>query len=103
MTHSQPVKRVHEIMAWVQSGEYDRIVSGEYVRRGQEPGLRPEADAATEFYSERFRQLFRDAGESVSKVGEQLADATGKATDAVGEASERLSEWLRRGRGGESA
>jgi hypothetical protein len=89
LTHSRPVTRVHEVMTWVQSGEYDRIVSGEYVRRGQEPGARQEADAAQEFYAERFRQLFREAGESVTKVGEQLSDAT-----------ERFSEWLRRGRGG---
>ena len=35
-THSLPVKRVHELLAWVREGEYDRIVSGEYVRRGHE-------------------------------------------------------------------
>ena len=56
LTHARPVKRVHEIMTWVQAGEYDRIVSGEYVRRGQEPGVRAEADAATEHYADRFRE-----------------------------------------------
>ena len=30
-THAFPVKRVSELMKWVRSGEYDRIVDGEYV------------------------------------------------------------------------
>ena len=35
VTHPMPVKRTHELMAWVRSGEYDRIVgAGEYPRRG---------------------------------------------------------------------
>jgi len=100
LTHSRPVKRVHELMQWVHSGGYDRIAGGEYVRRGQEPGVRQEADAASEHYAERFRILFREAGESVSKVGEQVADATGKASGTVADASERFSDWLRGPRGG---
>ena len=33
--HPLPVKRTHELMAWVRSGEFDRIVgSAEYLRRG---------------------------------------------------------------------
>ena len=99
LTHSRPVKRVHEIMKWVQSGEYDRIVGGDYVRRGAEPGLREEADAAQEHYSERFRAIFGEAGEGVAKAGEQLADATGKASGVAADAADRFSEWLRGGRG----
>jgi Zn-dependent protease with chaperone function len=86
-THPFAVKRVHELLKWVQSGEYDRIVAGEYVRRGQEPGAREEADAATQHYTERFKGFFDDAGEAVAKVGEQLTDATNKLTD-----------WLKRER-----
>jgi Zn-dependent protease with chaperone function len=86
-THPYAVKRVHELLKWVQSGEYDRIVGGEYVRRGQEPGAREEADAATQHYTERFKSFFEDAGEAVAKVGEQLTDATNKLTD-----------WLKRER-----
>ena len=40
VTHTLPVKRAHELMAWVRSGEFDRIVgAGEYPRRG-EPSTR---------------------------------------------------------------
>jgi hypothetical protein len=68
-------------MRWVQSGEYDRIMGGAYVRRGQERGARDEATDAFAFYSERFRGFFRDASDTVSKVGDQLGDATGKLAD----------------------
>ena len=80
-THPFAVKRVHELLKWVQSGEYDRIVGGEYIRRGHEPGASDEAAAAQEHYTERFKSFFEDAGEAVAKVGEQVADATNKVTD----------------------
>lgn len=86
-THPYAVKRVHELMKWVQSGEYDRIVAGDYVKRGFEAGAREEADAATQHYTERFRGFFDDASEGVAKVGEQLTGATNKVTD-----------WLKRER-----
>ena len=73
-THSLPVKRVHELLAWVRDGAYDRIVSGEYVRRGQERPAREEAADAASHYSERFKELFSQAGEHVSGAGQQLSD-----------------------------
>jgi Zn-dependent protease with chaperone function len=85
LTHPHAVKRVHELMSWVQSGEYDRIMGGDYIRRGQEPGPRDEADAATQHYSERFKSFFTEAGEAVGKVGDQLGEVTTK-----------LSDWLKR-------
>ena len=30
LTHPFPVRRVHELMKWVRSGDYDRIMGGEY-------------------------------------------------------------------------
>jgi Zn-dependent protease with chaperone function len=80
VTHPMPVRRAREVMAWVRSGEYDRIVGGEYVRRGDEADLRAEAGDAAAHYAERFRQAFRDAG------------------DAVGSATEQLADWLRKDR-----
>ena len=92
LTHPHPVKRVHELMGWVQSGEYDRIMSGEYVRRGREPDWREETDAATEHYTERFKAFMDEAAQSVSKLGGQMGDASTKAGDAAA----KLQEWLRR-------
>jgi Zn-dependent protease with chaperone function len=87
-THGNAVRRVSEIMRWVQSGEYDRIQRGEYRRRGDRTDPRAEAGEAFEFYSERFRSLFRELGDSVTSMGEQMGDL-----------SSQVADWLR-GRGG---
>ncbi len=74
VTHPLPVKRTHELMAWVHSGEFDRIVgSGEYVRRDDPVDARAEGGEAASFYAERVREAFREAGESIGSVGQQLA------------------------------
>ncbi|HTA34201.1 MAG TPA: M48 family metallopeptidase [Solirubrobacteraceae bacterium] len=73
VTHPMPVRRAHELMAWVQSGEFDRIVDGEYPRRGDPVDARADSSEAVSFYAERIRDGFRDAGESISSVGKELA------------------------------
>ncbi|HSZ06532.1 MAG TPA: M48 family metallopeptidase [Solirubrobacteraceae bacterium] len=83
VTHPLPVKRTHELMEWVRSGEYERIVGGEYARRGDPVDPRADGSDAVSFYAERIRDGFRDAGESINSVGKQLAG------------------WLRRDVGGE--
>ena len=74
ITHPMPVRRTHELLNWVRSGDYDRIKDGSYVRRGQEPPLRDEAGAAQEHYARRVRDAFKDVGTSLNDVGDQLAD-----------------------------
>ena len=83
LTHSYPVRRVQEVTAWVQSGEYDRIVKGEYPTRDQQADARKEAGEAVEFYKDRFRKIFNEFG-GTERVQEKAADAAGK-----------LSDWLR--------
>ncbi len=74
VTHPMPVKRTHELMAWVRSGGFDRIVgNGEYPRRGDPVDARADTGEAVSLYAERIRDGFRDVGESVSSVGKQLA------------------------------
>jgi len=74
VTHPMPVKRTHELMAWVRSGEYDRIVgAGEYARREDPVDPRADGGEAVTFYAERIRDAFRDAGDSVGSAGAQVA------------------------------
>jgi Zn-dependent protease with chaperone function len=78
LTHPMSVQRVHELMEWVRSGEYDRIVGGVYVTRDEPQQPRAEAGDAVAHYAERFRDSFKELGESINDAGQQL------------------SEWLRR-------
>ena len=50
ITHPMPVRRVRMLLDWVHEGDYDALVRGEYVRRGDEASAREEADAAGAFY-----------------------------------------------------
>jgi Zn-dependent protease with chaperone function len=74
LTHPMPVRRAHELLRWVREGEYDRVIGGEYVRRGEEPPPREEADEAGRHYAERVRGAVQGAGESISDLGKQLSD-----------------------------
>jgi Zn-dependent protease with chaperone function len=74
ITHPMPVRRIHELLEWVREGDYDRIVGGEYIKRGEERPPREEAEAAGQHYGDRVRNAFRGAGESVQEVGQQLGD-----------------------------
>ncbi|HEX4563297.1 MAG TPA: M48 family metallopeptidase [Solirubrobacteraceae bacterium] len=74
LTHPMSVQRVHELMEWVSAGDYDRIVAGEYVSRDDPARPRAEAGAAVSHYAERFRDTFRDLGDSIEEAGQQLSD-----------------------------
>jgi Zn-dependent protease with chaperone function len=74
VTHPMPVRRVRILLDWVREGEYDRIVGGEYMRRGEEPPAREEADAAGAHYRDRIADAFQQAGSSLAEVGQQLGD-----------------------------
>ena len=75
VTHPMPVKRTHELMAWVRSGEFDRIVgAGEYARRDDPVDARADGGDAVAFYADRIRDAFQDVGETVGSAGKQLAD-----------------------------
>src|SRR5918995_7087471 len=78
LTHPMHTVRAAELQRWVASGEYDRIIRGEYVRRGAEAGDRPLRDdvaAAGSYYAHEAREL---AG--------QLADVAKRAADRAREA-----------------
>jgi Zn-dependent protease with chaperone function len=87
VTHPLPVRRVRLLLDWVQQGEYDRMVRGDYLRHGEEPAAREEADAASAFYSERISGAFQTAGSSVGDVGQQLADWLKRVRSTEGDES----------------
>lgn len=88
-THPYAVRRVSEVLKWVQSGEYDRIQRGEYRTRDQEANVREEAGDAVEFYAERFRAIFREMGDNITTLGNQM-----------GGVAEQVADWIRTRSGG---
>lgn len=76
-THPFGTVRAAELQRWVQAGEYDRVLRGEYPRRGPE-GERP----LTEDYSDAADYYAQQARSAVNT----LNDSLGKARDAFNQA-----------------
>lgn len=75
-SHPFPVLRVMELIDWVQSGEYDRILRGFYAK--EETPWKDDAKKATKDYAEGFREAARPFAE---KFSNKLEEATEKAKD----------------------
>jgi Zn-dependent protease with chaperone function len=78
LTHPMHTVRAAELQRWVASGEYERILRGEYTRRGAEARERPLRDdmaAAGAYYAGEAREL-----------ATQVADAARRAADRAREA-----------------
>jgi Zn-dependent protease with chaperone function len=85
LTHPMPVRRVRILLDWVREGEYDRMVRGDYMRRGEEPAAREEADTAGVYYTDRVGEAIKAAGSSVAEVGQQLGDWLKRTRGAGGD------------------
>lgn len=71
-TYPWSVRRVHEVTEWVRSGEYDRIVHGDYVRRGHEPPSAEEMGGMVEHYRQVFADILEEAGWSARQFTSRL-------------------------------
>jgi hypothetical protein len=65
------VLRVSEIRDWIQSGEYDRILRGDYPRRGD-----PDRE---------YQEDLRDAADAYAKGAKDILDQVATAARNMGE------------------
>lgn len=77
-SHPSAVRRVHELVSWVQSGELDRIRSGQYIRKGAEPPLSGELRQAIVHYQERFGEMLQRTVGGVDKLTDQMTQWIGR-------------------------
>jgi len=67
-SHDFPVIRVAELNNWFDSGEYDRIIGGEYHRIGEPVSASADVKAATTNFSEKAGQVFEDTDRYVNEA-----------------------------------
>jgi Zn-dependent protease with chaperone function len=68
-THPFPVMRVAEMRSWFETGDYDRIVGGDYRRRGDtETPYKEDVTAAASAYRESAKEAFGQAADAARKV-----------------------------------
>ena len=83
-THPFHTLRAAELQRWVEGGDYDRILRGEYPRRGTADDHRPVAE---------------DIGEAGRYYGDQAKDVVGKVADVAKKAADAFTSALK-GQGG---
>jgi Zn-dependent protease with chaperone function len=69
-THPFYVLRLSELRAWIESGDYDRIVRGEYPRRGEpDPEYQEDLRAAANAYAEGAKDFLDNVSEAAKRMG----------------------------------
>jgi Zn-dependent protease with chaperone function len=82
LSHPMHTVRAAELQQWVTSGAYDRILRGEYVRRGDD----------------KDRPLRDDIREAGAHYRSEVRDAAAKVSDAAKRAAEKAGEAFRKAR-----
>ena len=80
MTHPFHTLRAAELQEWIDSGAYERILSGEYTHRGEE---------------EKERPLSSDLGEAAKHYAQEAKETVSQVTDAAKRAAEAFTDALR--------
>ena len=78
MTHPFFVLLVSELRAWIESGEYDRILRGEYSRRGDpDPDVTEDLQAAVNAYATEARTFVDEVASAARRMGDQFRGGLG--------------------------
>src|SRR5262245_29532496 len=77
-THPFNTVRAAELQRWIEAGEYDRILRGEYTRRGADAENRPldrDIDEAREHYTKEAKSVVDDVVDSAKRAAQAFSDA----------------------------
>ena len=78
LTHPAPVIRVAEMRNWFESGAYERIVAGDYQRRGEpERAYTDDVAAAAASYRESARDTLANAQQAAKRVVDSFRQGFG--------------------------
>ena len=69
-THPFYVLRVSELRAWIETGDYDRIIRGEYPRRGEpDPDYQKDVKEAVSAYADDAKDFFDSVTDAAKRAG----------------------------------
>jgi Zn-dependent protease with chaperone function len=70
-THPFYVLRISEIRDWIEGGDYDRIIRGEYARRGDpDPAIQEDLKAAAKAYADGAKDMVDTMTDAARRMGE---------------------------------
>jgi Zn-dependent protease with chaperone function len=77
-THPFNTLRAAELQRWIEGGNYERIIGGEYVRRGPDAEQRPidkDIDEARDHYMKEAKAVVNDVVDSAKRAAQAFSDA----------------------------
>lgn len=75
-THPFATVRAGELQRWIETGEYEAILRGEYQRRGEEPPpLANDIRAAGGYYGDKAREAVNTVSDVVTRAGDAFRQA----------------------------
>jgi Zn-dependent protease with chaperone function len=77
-THPFNTLRAAELQRWIEGGNYERIIGGEYVRRGPDAEKRPidkDIDEARDHYMKEAKAVVNDVVDSAKRAAQAFSDA----------------------------
>ncbi|MEX2526356.1 MAG: M48 family metallopeptidase [Gemmatimonadota bacterium] len=75
-THPFYVLRVSELRSWIESGAYDRIIRGEYLRRDEpEPDFMDDLKSARQAYTRDMGDLMDEIGTAARSMRDSIMEA----------------------------
>ena len=80
-THPFNTLRAAELQRWIEAGHYDRILRGEYTRRGtesEERPIQPDVEEARDYYMKEAKAVVTDVVDSAKRAAQAFSDAIKK-------------------------
>src|SRR6266487_2112790 len=77
-THPFNTLRAAELQRWIEAGQYERILNGEYTRRGPDAENRPidkDIDEARDHYMKEAKAVVNDVVDSAKRAAQAFSDA----------------------------
>ncbi|PYP07702.1 MAG: peptidase M48 [Gemmatimonadetes bacterium] len=77
-THPFNTLRAAELQRWIEAGHYERILNGEYTRRGPDAENRPidkDIDEARDHYMKEAKAVVNDVVDSAKRAAQAFSDA----------------------------
>ena len=80
-SHPFNTLRAAELQRWIEGGHYDRVIRGEYTRRGpdaQQRPIAPDVDEARDYYYKEAKAVVNDVVDSAKKAAQAFSEALKK-------------------------
>ncbi|MPZ26414.1 MAG: M48 family metalloprotease [Micromonosporaceae bacterium] len=91
-SHPMPVARAAEIRSWVDSGSYQRILSGDYPRRADDGTASMTEDVKEA--AESYRESFARSEDPLFKLLRRVGGGAGDLGGWVGSGAGRVRDWM---------